>query len=112
VVAGYMTVEENGRQTGQVVSEKYFHRTHETPVTEVAIRTTWWEDLYVILAGWAEDGSATFKILVNPMVVWIWIGGVVMLLGTMIAMWPDAREARRRAGVPAHTRGKEAPSYA
>ena len=96
VTAGYLTVMENGRPVGSMVSEKLLHRNHETPVTEVAIRTTAWEDLYVILAGWAEDGSATFKILVNPMVVWIWIGGVVMLLGTMIAMWPDAREARRR----------------
>ncbi|TAK32637.1 MAG: heme lyase CcmF/NrfE family subunit [Chloroflexota bacterium] len=103
VASASMAVTENGQPVGQMISEKYTHRGHETPVTEVSIRTTLLEDLYVILAGFAEDGSASFKILVNPMVIWIWIGGVVMLAGTMITMWPDPREARRR--VTAQVRG-------
>ncbi|MBI4319622.1 MAG: hypothetical protein HY675_14125 [Chloroflexi bacterium] len=76
-------------------SDKQFHKEHENPTTEVGIRTTLLEDLYLILNGWDKDRSASFKVLVNPMVVWIWIGGVVLLLGTVVAFWPDARENRR-----------------
>ena len=62
---------------GQLRPEMIFHKSLEQPVSEVAIRTTLLEDLYVILAGWTQDGTATFKVLVNPLVVWIWIGGVL-----------------------------------
>ncbi len=104
VVAASMDVTQDGRRIGKMSSEKSFHKQHETPATEVAIRTTFLEDFYVILDGWTEDGSASFKVLVNPMVVWIWIGGGIMLLGTMIAFWPDARESRRLVAHPAPAR--------
>lgn len=51
VASATMAVTEDGRSLGPMVSEKYTHRGHETPVTEVSIRTTLLEDLYVILAG-------------------------------------------------------------
>jgi cytochrome c-type biogenesis protein CcmF len=53
-------------------------------------------DFYVLLAGWENDGStATFKIYVNSLINWVWIGGVIMILGTIIATWtnPAQREA-------------------
>jgi cytochrome c-type biogenesis protein CcmF len=75
------------------VPEKNFHWNVEQWVTEVAIRTTLKEDLYVILAGFAEDGSATFQILINPLVVWLWIGGGLLLLGTAVAIWPQEKES-------------------
>jgi cytochrome c-type biogenesis protein CcmF len=74
--------------------EKNLHRGHDQPSTEVAIHSTLTEDLYVILAG-HEGEVATFKVLVNPLVVWIWIGGGVMALGTILALSPDRR--RRKA---------------
>ena len=48
-------------------------------------------DLYAVLAGWdsTETGIATFKIYLNPLVKWIWIGGFVLLLGTLICLVPD-----------------------
>jgi cytochrome c biogenesis factor len=64
-------------------------------VTDVGIRTTPREDLYVILAGWTEDGDASFKVFVNPLIMWIWVGGGVLVAGTLIAFWPDAREESR-----------------
>ncbi len=85
----------NGEEfIGSMTPEKYLHRSYEQQVTEVAIRSTLLEDLYVILGGWAEDGTITFKVLVNPLVAWIWIGGWVLLLGGLIAFWPDKRERR------------------
>jgi cytochrome c-type biogenesis protein CcmF len=71
--------------------EKYFHRSFQQPVSEVAIHTTPLEDLYVALSGWDENGTASFSLLVNPLVVWLWIGGGVFLLGGLIAFWPGRR---------------------
>jgi cytochrome c-type biogenesis protein CcmF len=70
--------------------EKSLYQGQDQPTTEVAIRSSLKEDLYVILAGY-DDKSATFKILVNPMVIWLWIGGIVMALGTVIVMLPQRR---------------------
>lgn len=83
-----------GKFIGAMTPEKYFHQSYEQPVTEVAIRSTPVEDLYVILGGWSEDGSATFKVLVNPLVIWIWVGGALLLLGGVIALSPRAREQK------------------
>jgi cytochrome c-type biogenesis protein CcmF len=50
----------------------------------------------VLLIGWDNSGtSATFKVYINPLINWVWIGGIVMILGTMIAAWsnPARREA-------------------
>ena len=64
------------------------------PNSEVAIRSTLKEDVYVIFAALNEDNSATIKLLVNPLVKWLWIGGFIMGIGTIIAMWPDRREKK------------------
>jgi cytochrome c-type biogenesis protein CcmF len=89
--AALMTVYRGDRRIAILVPEKNFHWNVEQWVTEVAVRTNLKEDLYVILAGFAEDGSATFEILINPLVVWLWIGGGLLLLGTAVAMWPEGQ---------------------
>ena len=60
-------------------------------MTEVAIHTTALEDLYIILAGWQDDGTAAFTVLVNPLVIWLWVGGGIFLLGGIFAFWPERR---------------------
>ncbi len=104
VVSATLSVYNQGKLIGKLIPEKYFHRSYEQAVTEVAIRSTLVEDLYVILISWDEDGTAAFKVLVNPLVNWIWIGGVVFVIGGLIAFWPD----RRKLPVPqqAGTRSK------
>ncbi|MBI4505598.1 MAG: heme lyase CcmF/NrfE family subunit [Chloroflexi bacterium] len=85
---------------GTLAPERRIHRNWEQqPVSGVAYQTTlpWLEDIYVILSGWGDDGSATFRIYINPLVSLIWLGGAVFLLGTLIAAWPAA--ARPRASV-------------
>jgi cytochrome c-type biogenesis protein CcmF len=46
------------------------------------------EDIYLILSGFSElnQNQATLKVLVRPLVVWIWIGGFVIALGTLLAI--------------------------
>ncbi len=104
VVTTTLSVYNEGKLIGSLIPEKYFHRSYEQPVTEVAIRSTLLEDLYVILIGWDEDGTTAFKVLVNPLVSWIWIGGGVFVLGGLIAFWPE----RQKLPAPKQTRtGRE-----
>jgi cytochrome c-type biogenesis protein CcmF len=66
----------------------------EQPNSEVAIQTNWREDLYVTFAGAEPDFSVVaLKVLVNPLVWWIWVGGIVVTLGGVICLVP--RFARR-----------------
>ena len=89
--ATLLGVYRGGKRIATLFPEKNFHWNVEQWVTEVAIRTSLKEDLYVILAGLSEDGSATFQILINPLVVWLWIGGGFLLLGTAVALWPEGQ---------------------
>jgi cytochrome c-type biogenesis protein CcmF len=92
VVTATLSVYNDGKLIGRLTPEKYFHRSYEQAVTEVAIRSTLLEDLYVILIGWDEDGATAFKVLINPLVNWIWIGGMVVVLGGLLAFWPERRK--------------------
>ncbi|MSQ25648.1 MAG: heme lyase CcmF/NrfE family subunit [Dehalococcoidia bacterium] len=67
------------------------------PTSQIAIHSNLQEDLYVLLATFDEN-VATFTIFVNPMVIWLWIGGGVFLFGTLVAVWPE------RAASPATVR--------
>ena len=84
------------RRVATVRPKRNLHSNVESPVTEVALRTSLVEDLYVVLAGLEADGLAAFQVIINPMVVWLWIGGLVMIVGTLIAAWP-ARRPRQKA---------------
>jgi cytochrome c-type biogenesis protein CcmF len=69
-------------------------------LTHVAISTTPLADVYVVLAGTNDDGSASFRVFVNPLVTWIWAGGAVIILGVVLGNAGEAglaaELARRR----------------
>jgi cytochrome c-type biogenesis protein CcmF len=77
--------------------------------TMVAIYSTLREDLYVVYAGQSPSGSKlpVMHVYLNPLVKWIWFGGVVVVFGTMVALLPSRREvlvlspASQPAGHPA-----------
>jgi cytochrome c-type biogenesis protein CcmF len=89
-----MDVYESGRYVGAYGLEKRFYYREEQPTTEVAIRSTGLEDLYMVLASMEEDGTAVVKVHVNPLVAWIWLGGFMLAFGSVIAMWPSPAEQR------------------
>jgi cytochrome c-type biogenesis protein CcmF len=92
IVEGRMAIESGDRLVGLLTPDKRFHRNFERqPSSNVAIRTSALEDLYVVLVGWEQDGAASFLIFVNPLVVWLWIGGLVALGGTLVSLWPASR---------------------
>ncbi len=82
---------------GMLSPQRLFYRAQGVPMHEVAIRSSVREDLYVILSEWSVDGGATIRVLVHPLVSWLWAGGVVVALGALFAAFPE----RRRASSPA-----------
>lgn len=71
-----------------------FFIVQEQPMTVPGVYSTSGEDVYTLLLGWegVNHDSATFKIYINPLINWVWAGGVVLILGTMIAAWPAKKE--------------------
>lgn len=53
------------------------------------IQSNWKRDVYVTLEGWDQGGQTTaIQVIVNPLVSWIWTGGVVLTLGTLLCLAP------------------------
>ena len=106
VVRSTVTVTRNGAVIDTLYPSRDFYRASQQPQTEVAIRRGVSEDLYIVLGGWEDNGAtATFKAYVNPLVNWIWFGGLVVFAGVLLAAWPGGRRQRATValtkGVPA-----------
>ncbi len=87
------SVTKNGEAYASMHPEKRFYKASQQPTSVVAIHPTLSEDLYVVLAG-LDPGTnkAIVQVFVNPLVMWVWIGGLVTLLGTLLAMVPSRVE--------------------
>jgi cytochrome c-type biogenesis protein CcmF len=85
-----MDVTKNGKPSGQILARKHIYdKNAEQPMTEVGLRVGPVEDVYVVLAGFDNMGeTASFKVFINPLMSWMWIGGLVMILGVLISAWP------------------------
>ena len=103
MVTAHLTVFKDGAAAGELYPARWFYRKHETePTTEVAMRRSISEDLYVTLATYdVGDQSAAFQVTVNPLVNWIWLGFAIMALGTGLALLPESSFAFVTARVPA-----------
>ncbi len=94
-VAAAVAVSRNGRPVGGLQPRRDFFIEQEQPMTVPAIRHTAGDDLYLVLAGWENSGqTATFKAYVEPLINWLWLGSVVFILGTLVAMWPQPVQPR------------------
>jgi cytochrome c-type biogenesis protein CcmF len=88
-VIGAFTVS-NGRVLGVLRPAKKFYPQEQSPIAYVDYRLGLREDLYLVLGDFARDGSqATIKLQVNRLVSWIWIGGLVLTLGALLAILPE-----------------------
>jgi cytochrome c-type biogenesis protein CcmF len=92
-------VARDGKALGVISAGKNRYFAEQQTSNEVAIRSDWLrgEDLFVIVGKFNNDGSIFVKVLINPLVNLIWLAGLVFVGGSLIAMWPDAREQRRLA---------------
>ena len=108
VSAAAVRLERDGRDEGILTSEKRQHFTIEDgaevksfePSTEVGLRSDLREDLYVVFVG-AVNGTeeAQYRFTINPLVWWVWFGGLVLVVGGLITVWPGG-------GTPAVARPK------
>ena len=89
-VEGSFRVFHQGDEWGVLSPALKFFPNQQSPVGRAVHRSTISEDLYLILSGFSEldKNQATLKVLVRPLVVWIWIGGFVIALGTLLAILP------------------------
>jgi len=82
-----------GEPLATLTPEKRMYWLEQQPSSIPAVYSTFGEDLYVILTAVEPNGSATLKVFVNPLVSWIWLGGLTFVLGTVLVMWPHQRRA-------------------
>jgi cytochrome c-type biogenesis protein CcmH/NrfF len=81
----------------------YRHHEDEPPTSEVDIHKTLREDLYTVLNGVDnEKGIANLKVVINPLVNWIWLGFLLLAAGTIIAFMPDRAYALAQAAAKAN----------
>ena len=94
-----LAVARGDKDLGTVVAGKNRYLAEQQTSNEVAIRSDWLraEDLFVIADQFNADGSVFVKALVNPLVNLIWLAGLLFVAGSLITLWPDAREQRRLA---------------
>ena len=110
-VRANLDVRRNGKDLGTLRAGKNAYAVEQQVSNEVGIRTDWLrlEDLFVIADQVNPNGVVYFRVFVKPLVDLIWIAGFVFVLGSAIALWPDAREQRRlvarsyEVGIPATT---------
>ena len=86
----------NGRLVKSITPHINVYQRTGQPMTIPDLRSTPLEDFYVLLVNWESvtPDSATVKVYLNPLVNWVWAGGVIFVIGTAIAAWPDPQEAR------------------
>jgi cytochrome c-type biogenesis protein CcmF len=89
-VEGAFRVFHNGSDDGILTPALKFFPTQQSPIGRAVHQSSLSEDIYLILSGFSEvdRNQATLKALVRPLVIWMWIGGFVIALGTLICIWP------------------------
>jgi cytochrome c-type biogenesis protein CcmF len=102
----------DGQHLETIYPRRTFYPSFNMASTLAAIRSTPVEDFYVVPSENLPDGSVGFRILINPLMWWMWVAGPVVVLGTVVALWPQrTRESVRAPGmawVPAGSRPSSA----
>ena len=89
-----LDVYRDGRYLDTLVAWQALYPSFRMLSTRAAIRSTPVEDLYILYSEVQPDGSsAAFRLLVNPLVMWMWVAGPLLLLGTLVALWPSRQRA-------------------
>jgi len=89
-----LDVNRGGKPLGVAHPAKAMYFKSQQPMTEIALHQTPAEDLYMILGGVNDDGSVSIQAYINPLVSLIWLGGLVMAFGTIVAL-SDRMRLRR-----------------
>ena len=104
MVTAHITVK---NAAGDVIDKMYpakwfFWKKKDEPTTEVAIRRTFAEDLYIVMPGFElKEQTASVEVHINPLVNWLWFGFGVLAIGTLIALLPESAFSFAVARLPA-----------
>ena len=102
-----LNVYKGNRKITQLAPEKRFYHASQTSSTMVALHSTLVSDLYVIYEGKNPDTDRPIiKVFLNPLMNWIWIGVLIVVWGTLLALVPNL--ARSPARIAAEARALEA----
>jgi cytochrome c-type biogenesis protein CcmF len=121
-----VSVQRNGEPVGILTTEKRSYTTQEPgspPMTEVGIRSTVAEDLYLILSAMDDaegvimrgDSNAQgidLQVLIKPLVNWIWLGCLTLVGGTLVALWPSVDRKREEKEASSELLGEGEPAGA
>lgn len=114
-VQAALVIDDASGNTQVLHPERRFYDKSQEASTQVAIQSGWREDFYVTLAGWEAGGKVTtFQMIVNPLVRWIWAGGIVLVIGGVWCLTPrlaGAREVVEPATEPKPRTDKQNPRH-
>lgn len=106
-IAASVAILKDGKEIGRLDPAMNFYPTSQQPIPTPAVRSRPWGDIYLNLMAFKQDGSnATIKVIVEPMVPWIWLGGGIICLGAIISMFPARRRSAAWASAPAVVEGR------
>ncbi len=90
-VTAQVGIYDNGKRVGTVYPAKWdYHKSDEQMTTEVAIKVRLAEDVYLVLTGFDLDSKqANFRVYINPLILWVWIGFLILAAGTLICLIPQ-----------------------
>lgn len=86
-----VNIYKDGKYIGELHPRKDYYYDSQQNMTIPGQRATLRDDLYILLVDWQpiSANGATFKVFVNPLVNWLWIGSLLFLFGVVVAAWPD-----------------------
>jgi cytochrome c-type biogenesis protein CcmF len=92
------SVTKDGQDVGVVYPVREYYFLKDQPWTRVDRLSTLSKDVYVMLLDYSADtGEVNMEVNINPLIGWLWIGGTIMVLGAVLAIWPDRRDSLRLA---------------
>ncbi len=86
-----ITLTEDGREIKKLYPERRFYFASEQASSEVEIHTTFSEDIYVVYASHGPNDGAVIQVYHNPLVRWLWVGGMILVGGTIITIFPNQK---------------------
>ncbi len=110
VLTAHVSVLRGGRDVGELRPARFlFNNSERTNTTEVDSRGSLTEDFYLALVNVGPGGkSVALKVIVNPLVLWMYPGALFIMLGAFVAMLPKGALASRRRRPASPSRGRRA----
>ena len=109
-IAAAVAILKDGKEIGRLDPAMNFYPTSQQPIPTPSVRSRPWGDIYVNLMAFKQDGSnATIKVIIEPLVPWIWFGGFIICLGAIVSMLPALRRSPAWMSAPAIPDGRTMP---